>query len=193
MQKTVGMFMEFVELVGYFCAILIGFSLGLIGGGGSVLTVPVLVYLLHIDAVLATAYSLFVVGVASLIGATTYMRAHLVSYRTALVFGIPAVIAVYLTRKFIMPAIPDPIWQWGDWALGKNEGIMLLFAGLMIFAAVSMIRGGAEKKPIPTEPDASTPPATTVSEPDLQQFNYPLILIEGIVVGVLTGLVGAGG
>lgn len=182
--------MEALDLVGYLCAVLIGFSLGLIGGGGSVLTVPVLVYLFHIDVVLSTAYSLFVVGVAAAIGSVSYMRNSSVCYRTALVFGLPAIFSVFITRKFIMPAIPDPIFSWGSLVLSKNTGIMLLFAVLMIFAAVSMIRGGTRK--LASQAEAEQQSCNRVQEGG-SGFRYGLILLEGFTVGGLTGLVGAGG
>ncbi|MFZ9189415.1 MAG: TSUP family transporter, partial [Algoriphagus sp.] len=101
--------MDVIVIIGFAAAILIGVSLGLIGGGGSILTVPVMVYILGIDPVLATAYSLFVVGSTSLVGAGTYMKKGLVNYKTALVFAIPSFIAVFLTRKFLVPALPDPL------------------------------------------------------------------------------------
>ncbi len=181
--------MEAWDLIGYLCAVLIGFSLGLIGGGGSVLTVPVLVYLFHIDAMLSTAYSLFVVGVSSAIGSVSYMRNKLVCYRAALVFGIPSIISVFITRKFIMPAIPDPILTWGSLALSKDAGIMLLFAVLMIFAATSMIRGGTRK--LASEAEEEQRGCDGGQSPSLSR--YSLILLEGFAVGGLTGLVGAGG
>ena len=166
-------------IVGYFASALIGISLGLIGGGGSILTVPVLVYLFGVDPVLATAYSLFIVGSTSLVGAVPKYREHLVNLRTAAVFGIPSIAAVYLTRAWLMPLIPATILRIGGFSLTKPVFIMALFAVLMVFASLSMIRkkNGA-KAP---EPEGA------------QVFNYPLILLEGAIVGVLTGLVGAGG
>jgi hypothetical protein len=165
------------DLVGLIAAISIGLSLGLIGGGGSILTVPALVYLMHVEPVLATAYSLFVVGIASLIGSFSYMKKGLVSYQTALVFAIPSLTAVFLTRKFLVPAIPDNILTLGSFVLTKDLAIMLFFAVIMLAAAFSMIRSGGKKG----------------AETDEIKFNYPMILLEGAVVGVLTGIVGAGG
>lgn len=169
--------MELVELFGYFGALLIGLVLGLIGGGGSILTVPVLVYLLSIDPVTATAYSLFVVGTSSLVGSFRNMQKKKIDYRTAIVFAIPAFIAVYITRKFIVPAIPEHIFSIGDFEITKNIGIMLFFAIIMILASVSMI---IEKKKGPVQQEKV-------------KFNYPLIVLEGFVVGIITGIVGAGG
>src|SRR5688572_30499408 len=95
------------DIIGYACAIVIGISLGLIGGGGSILTVPVLVYLLGFSPVMATAYSLFIVGVSSLVGSARYASKKLVDFRAVLIFGIPSIVAVFFTRKYIVPAIPD--------------------------------------------------------------------------------------
>ncbi|MDT0643935.1 sulfite exporter TauE/SafE family protein [Zunongwangia sp. F363] len=169
--------MEITEILGYFGALIIGVVLGLIGGGGSILTVPVLVYLLAINPVTATAYSLFVVGTSSLVGAVNNIKKKLVDFKTAIVFAVPAFIAVYLTRKFLVPAIPQHLFSIGDFELTKNIAIMLFFAVIMVLASVSMI---LEKK---QEAKAS----------GKVQFNYPLIIIEGVVVGTLTGIVGAGG
>ncbi|HRE50429.1 MAG TPA: sulfite exporter TauE/SafE family protein [Flavitalea sp.] len=168
-----------MEIAGYFAPVLIGISLGLIGGGGSILTVPVLVYLFHVDAVLATAYSLFIVGVASVIGSISYFRKGLVNIRTAILFGIPSVIAVFLTRRLLVPAIPQTLFAIGDLEVTKSVSLMLLFAFLMIAASYSMIR---KDKTI-----------TEAGKEEQRRFNYPLILLEGSVVGMLTGLVGAGG
>lgn len=166
-----------LEIFGYIGALLIGIVLGLIGGGGSILTVPVLVYLLFVNPVTATAYSLFVVGVSALVGAISNIKKGLVDFKTAIVFSIPAFIAVYITRRYIVPAIPDSLFVVNDFEVTKDIGIMVFFAIIMLAASISMIRN---KKP---EPDADT----------IVAYNYPLILVEGFVVGILTGLVGAGG
>ena len=167
-----------MDIAGYSASIFIGVALGLIGGGGSILTVPVLVYLFSIDAVLATAYSLFIVGTTSVVGSISYFKNGLVSVRTAVVFGIPSIAAVFLTRALIVPAIPNEVFTVGDFIVTKSILLMILFAVLMIAASYSMIRKAKTPQEITDEP---------------QRFNYPLILAEGAVVGVLTGLVGAGG
>ena len=169
--------MDILDLLGYFGALIIGIVLGLIGGGGSILTVPVLVYLLAINPVTATAYSLFVVGASSLVGAFNNMKKKLVDFKTATVFSIPAFIAVYITRKYIVPAIPDHIVTIAGFDVTKNIGIMLFFAIIMVAASISMIRNNRSEVVVETK----------------VKYNYPLIIIEGAVVGVLTGIVGAGG
>jgi uncharacterized protein len=170
-----------MEVVGYIASILIGVSLGLIGGGGSILTVPVLVYLFGVDPVLATAYSLFIVGTTSLVGVFPKYRQGLVNLKTALIFGVPAIAAVYATRAFLVPIIPGEIITLGSFVITKSILMMILFAVLMVFASVSMIR---EKKQVNGNGNGGK---------TVQQFNYPMILLEGAVVGMLTGLVGAGG
>jgi uncharacterized membrane protein YfcA len=167
-----------MEIAGFAASVFIGISLGLIGGGGSILTVPVLVYLFHIEPVLATGYSLFIVGTTGVIGSASYFKKGLVHTKTAIIFGIPSVIAVFLTRAYIVPAIPHDILQIGQFMLTKNILLMLLFGVLMIIASYSMIK---KEKQVAMQTAAA------------QSFNYPLILIEGSVVGMLTGLVGAGG
>jgi uncharacterized membrane protein YfcA len=162
---------------GLLASIVIGISLGLIGGGGSILTVPVLVYLFGVEPVEATAYSLFIVGFSSLVGVWPKFKQGLVHVKTALVFGAPSILAVFATRKWIVPSIPDEVFSVGEWLVTKDILMMMLFALLMIAASVSMIRE----------------PKKQVQETGPQQFNYVMILIEGSVVGVLTGLVGAGG
>ncbi|HEY9118017.1 MAG TPA: TSUP family transporter, partial [Roseivirga sp.] len=136
--------MDLLEILGYISASLIGISLGLIGGGGSILTVPVLVYLMGIAPVPATAYSLFIVGFSSLIGAGKYSKKQLVSYKTAIVFGIPSLLAVFMTRKFLVPAIPENIFTINDFIFTKDIALMVLFALLMIMASISMIMGKKE-------------------------------------------------
>lgn len=169
--------MEITQLLGYIGALLIGVTLGLIGGGGSILTVPILVYLLYINPVTATAYSLFIVGITSLVGAINNIKKGLVDIRTAVVFAVPALIAVYATRKFLVPAIPEELFSVAGFTITKNIAIMVFFAIIMLLASVSMIRDKNNNEVVEQK----------------VKLNYPLIFIEGFVVGVLTGIVGAGG
>ncbi len=164
-----------MDIPGYFAAILIGISLGLIGGGGSVLTVPVLVYLFRVNAVLATTYSLFVVGAASALGSFSYFKKGLVQLRSVLLFGLPSIAAVFLARSFLLPAIPATLFTVGGFTLTKDILLLLLFAVLMLVAARSMIR----QRELVGENDAPLRPS--------------LVVGEGLLVGALTGLVGAGG
>jgi len=167
-----------LEIIGYIAAIGMGLSLGLIGGGGSILTVPILVYLFHIDPVLATAYSLFIVGATSLFGSFSHIKLGNIHWRTAFVFGVPSIISVFLTRMYLVPAIPNPIFTVAGHEVSKATGLLVLFAVIMLAASYSMIR--KQKK---------------AAEADIDEvkYNYPLILSEGAIVGVVTGLVGAGG
>jgi len=163
-----------LEILAYIFAVFIGVVLGLLGGGGSILTVPILVYLLYIPAYEATAYSLFVVGVTSLVGSISYMREKLVDFKVAILFSIPSFIGVFITRKLVLPNIADSLFSIGEFELTKNLAIMILFSVLMILASYSMIRKDnvyLEKK------DQST----------LQ------LIVKFFFVGVFLGLVGAGG
>lgn len=165
-----------MEIIGYIASVFIGIVLGLIGGGGSILTVPVLVYLFGIDAVLATSYSLFIVGLTSAFGAVSYYKKGLVNLKAAFLFGIPSIVSVFLTRAMVVPSIPDEVFSVGNFIVTKNILILLLFALLMVLASYKMIR------PVRLRPEEKVRP-----------LNYPLILVEGLLIGFLTGLVGAGG
>jgi hypothetical protein len=169
--------MDLFVVLGYIGALIIGIVLGLIGGGGSILTVPILVYILSISPVVATAYSLFVVGTSSLVGAIRNAQKGMVDFRTGIVFAIPALFTVFLTRKYLVPAIPAELFNVGDFVVTKDVAIMVFFAIIMLLASYSMIKGRKDNQ----------------NTDEKVSYNYPLIVVEGIVVGVLTGIVGAGG
>lgn len=166
-----------LELLGYIGAVLIGLVLGLIGGGGSILTVPIFVYIIGVEPVLATAYSLFVVGSAAFVGAVRNAQKGKVDFKTGIIFSIPAFIAVFLTRKFLVPAIPNVLFTVGGFTVSKSIGIMIFFALIMVVAAYYMIKERSERLVEGTE----------------VKYNYPMIVLEGLIVGLLTGIVGAGG
>ena len=166
-----------MEIIGYLASIVMGLTLGLIGGGGSILTVPILVYLFDVDPVLSTAYSLFVVGLTSAVGSFSHFKSGNVHVKTAVIFGVPAIAAVYSVRKFIMPIIPDPVFTVGSVEVSKSLAVLVLFGVLMLLASITMIRKPMEQ----------------TEGPEKINYNYPLIFIEGIFVGSITGLVGAGG
>ncbi|MFM6960709.1 MAG: sulfite exporter TauE/SafE family protein [Schleiferiaceae bacterium] len=177
-------------LLAYLASLLIGLSLGLLGGGGSILTLPVLVYLFGVGTVEATAYSLFIVGATALASIVPKARAGHVDLRTAFWFGLPSVVAVYLTRAYVMPWIPDPIWTGDGWALSKSTGLMLLFAVLMLAAARGMIVG---RKPTKAKAEAGADADMEAKQPMGSAAQIAIVLAEGATVGLLTGLVGAGG
>lgn len=168
-----------MELFGYITAVFIGLSLGLIGGGGSLLTVPVLVYLFGIDAVLATGYSLFIVGITSLVGGARAFANKLVDFRAVSLFGIPSILTIFIARHFVLPAIPEHIFSVGNIVINKGRLLMLVFALLMVVSAFFMLRSNKE---------------SYNEEKDINH-HYKLLslLIPGLVVGFITGLLGAGG
>ena len=165
-----------LAITGFFGAIIMGITLGLIGGGGSILTVPILVYLLQVPPVLATGYSLFVVGLSAMFGSINYFKQGLVNVKAGIIFAVPAFVGVFLARRFLVPILPIELFRVGDLIVGRDLIVMGVFAIVMILASVSMIRGGAGPE----------------EEGELK-FNYPMIALEGLLVGGVTGFVGAGG
>ncbi len=172
--------MDWSLILGFLGALLIGLTLGLIGGGGSILTVPVLVYLLDMDPVKATGYSLFIVGLTSAFGAARYISMGLCKLKAGLYFAVPSTLAVFLTRRYLLPALPDPILELGGVEVSKGIFLMSLFALLMLGTSWNMIRG------MGGEPVSKQPSKQSL----LDRF---LIVLGGVLVGVLAGLVGAGG
>lgn len=166
-----------MEWIGYAGALFIGISLGLIGGGGSILTVPVLVYLFNVEPVTATAYSLFIVGATSLAGVYPKYRAAQVNLRTAFFFGLPSLAAVFAARVWLLPAVPYQITSIGDFIITKPLLLLIVFAILMVIASISMIRNTRPAEALPTDLPA----------PDF------LLMLAGLAEGTLTGMVGAGG
>lgn len=167
--------MDSTQLLGYIGALIVGLVLGLIGGGGSILTVPLLVYLLSYNPVIATAYSLFVVGTSSMVGTYQKYKEGLVDFKTGLAFSFPSFIAVYLSRRYFVPGIPDTLFNFGDYSLTKEMGIMVFFAIIMLLASFSMIKKEKSNDVI------------SKSQPYYKTF------IQGLIIGTVTGLIGAGG
>ena len=165
-----------MEVLGYFGALLIGIILGITGGGGSILTVPTLVYILNYNPIIATAYSLFIVGTTSGIGTIQNFKKGLVVPKKAFQFAVPSLIGVYLTRKFIVPKIPDVVFYFGSLKLSKDTFLMILFAVVMLFAAYSMLKNKKKNELIERTTKSIT-----------------VVIIQLFFVGVLIGLIGAGG
>jgi uncharacterized membrane protein YfcA len=163
-----------MEIIGFACALIIGLILGLLGGGGSILTVPVLVYINGFHPVTATAYSLFIVGATSAVGTVQNIQNRTAQFRTGLLFAIPSLVGVFLSRKFLVPAIPDDIFTIGAYTLSKGALLMSVFAVVISLAAFSMLR----------KPD---------DENDGGRRNRFTLLVQTFFAGIVVGLVGAGG
>jgi len=164
-----------MEIIGYIASVCIGLVLGLMGGGGSILTIPILVYIFHIDIVVASAYSLFIVGITSFVGAILKYKQQRVNIKTGIYFAIPSIVSIFLTRKWLVPAIPEIVLQLDSFIVSKRLLLLGIFAILMVLASISMIKGRQE------------------IENDDDRFRFWLVIVEGILIGALTGLVGAGG
>ncbi|GAB3771166.1 sulfite exporter TauE/SafE family protein [Spirosoma horti] len=169
--------MTSTELFGYTSAVIVGLVIGLAGGGGSILTVPIFVYVFHVPAVLATTYSLFVVGATSTIGSVNHIWNKRVDLRVTAAFALPSFISVYLSRRFLVPALPDPLFQFEQFILSKSQAILYFFAIVMIIAARAMIRSD---RPEQGEAADGRP-------------RYGSLGLDGLAVGLLTGTIGAGG
>ena len=170
-----------MEILGYIAAVLIGLSLGLIGGGGSILTVPVLVYLFHIEPLLATTWSLFIVGVTSLTGGIRSYVKKRVDFKSVSEFGFPSIVSIFVTRQFLLPAIPDPVFSTVNFTITKGAFLMLIFAILMLAAAVVMIKNESDKDQMTDLPHHHN------------QHEVLYLILLGLGVGLITGLLGAGG
>lgn len=166
-----------MEALGYLASFMMGIILGLMGGGGSILTVPIMVYLFGFSPTVATGNSLFVVGLTALFGSAMYIRKGEIDFKTGFFFAVPSVIGVNLSRGLIIPNIPETVFDFGGFLLTKEILIMVTFAALMIVASYSMIRKKKSSKPIQVRPE----------------MRVTLIVFEGLIIGLIAGFVGAGG
>jgi uncharacterized membrane protein YfcA len=165
------------ELITYVASLFVGLSLGMVGAGGSILTVPVFIYVLKIDPLTSSIYSMFIVGISSLAGGIRSLFHKLVDLKTMVMFGIPSVTGVLIARKLIFPSIPDQIFSIGAFIVSKKILFMICISTLMFFAAVKMLK-------------ASSPKTVNVSS-GTQNSGY--LFIQGLIVGIITGLFGIGG
>jgi len=167
---------NYTELLGYFGALIIGLVVGLFGGGGSILAVPIFVYLFHLNPILATSYSLFVVGFSAAAGTIINIKKKLIDYRIAIIFSFPALFSVFVVRRYLISSLPEVILDTGSIYITTKMALMLLFSIVILLSSFSMLKKNK-----------------AVIAQKLNNINYSLLLITGSVVGVLTGLVGAGG
>lgn len=165
------------ELFGYASAIVVGLVIGLAGGGGSILTVPIFVYVFGVPTVLATTYSLFVVGSTSLVGSVNHLWKKQVDLRVTAAFALPSFLSVYLSRRFVVPALPDPLFGFERFVLSKSDAILYFFAVVMIIAGRAMIRSDHPER----------------GEAADGRPRYGALALDGLAVGLLTGTIGAGG
>lgn len=167
-----------MELIGYVAAIFMGLTLGMLGGGGSIMTVPILVYLFSINPVIASGYSLFTVGLTALVGGFFYFKRGEVDLKTGVIFAAPSFLGVLFSRAYVLPNLPDPVFTIGTLSFTKALLIMMVFSILMMGASYSMIKGRKDKQ--------------TKSKLNQTERRF-LIPIIGFITGCVTGFVGAGG
>jgi uncharacterized membrane protein YfcA len=170
-----------MEILGYLSAIAIGLLLGMVGGGGSMLTVPVLVYIMGMNPLLATTSSLFIVGTASFAGSIRAYAKGRINFRAVTEFGIPSIFSIFITRHYLLPIIPDHLFTVAGMAISKDMFLMLVFAILMLLTSVSMIRSQDVTNTAVGRGMSKLPGKSLV------------MIILGLIIGVLTGLLGTGG
>ena len=158
-----------MELLGYIALAAMGITLGIVGAGGSILTIPILVYLLNAPIILATSYSLVVVGSTAFMGLLRYR--HHILLKKAIVFLVPSVLGVFTARHFMIPALPHTI---GSFSIDKALVILLLI--FMSAAGYFMIKNSS----------------LDVQNHLPKNQNIKVILI-GLALGIIMGLLGAGG
>lgn len=171
-----------MEALGYLAAAAVGIALGILGGGGSILAVPILLYLFGLPTDTATGYSLFIVAVTAAVGAASLYRQGRIDLRSAAIFALPAFVSVALTRCFLLPALPDHLFQLGTVEITRNRATLLFFVALMVMTALSLLR----RKAVPTQ-ESVIPDTASGRSRTLRLF------LAASAVGLITGLVGAGG
>lgn len=164
-----------MEILGYIAIMGIGLVLGRVGAGGSMLAIPVLVYLFSMDMETASAYSLFLVGVTSLLGAALKQKEQLVSIKAALLFGMPSVAGAFISRKWVVVFVPDVILKSEGFLLTKDDLLLTLFSLLMLTSSVTIL---LEKKP---------------ASEDLRKLKLFRLMLAGLTTGLVAGLAGLGG
>ncbi len=161
-------------ILAYILAILVGITMGLFGGGGSILTIPILIYIANVEPIQATSYSIVIVGLSAIFGSANKFRKNEIDLSKSIYFGIPSIIMLYLTRRYIIDLIPNTLVNIGEFALTKPNFILLIFTMIMLLSAYSMYFEKSIKH--------------------IEKEKHPLyITILGVLIGLIVGLVGAGG
>ena len=168
--------MEILHILGYLGAILTGLVLGLLGGGGALLSVPILKYMFHIETSVATSYSLFLIAITASSGAYQNIRKKLIDYNAALYYGIPSVITVYIVRRWAMPNLPKIMFTVGNYAVDKDLFVLILLVLAMVIAAYKMITA-----------------KNTEGEQVAYTINHPRLIFFAVLIGAFMALVGGGG
>lgn len=163
-----------IDIIGYISAIIIGIILSLIGSGGSILTIPVLVYIFNIEPFLATTYSLIIIGITAFFSAIKNIKNGNIDFKIGIIFTLPSLFSVYLTRRFILPSLPQKIKITENFYYKTDELILIFLSIIMILSAVSMILKNNNRM-------------------IKKEINYFIITIEGLIIGLITGLIGVGG
>lgn len=162
-------------ILGAFLFVLIGVILSLLGSGGALLTIPVLVYIFDVDPYWATSYSMFIMGVSNWAATIDNIKKNLIYYKIGLCFAIPGLLVTFIIRRFILPIVPDVLFESDVLSFTKGSAIMLSFAILMFYTAIKTFR---RKNTI---------------EYSRIEFSPVINILQGAAIGLVTGFAGAGG
>ncbi len=191
-------------LIATVLSLFVGLSLGVIGAGGSILTVPILHYVLGLDAVTSTALSLAVVGVTAAAAMMRYQRNNLIAWKEGLLFALPSLVSVASVRAIVVPSLPgEVVLIPGVFGVAKDTLILASFSIVMFVASLAMLKPQRTEPPEATVEKASMNPASheprataTAHTQKVTKLSFRkmiIISLEGVLVGAVTGFVGAGG
>ena len=161
-----------MEIAGYIAAVLIGVSLGLLGSGGSILSLPALIFFFGLEPILATTYSLFIVGVPAIVGSVKQMFAGNIVWKKLFLFGIRSSLGVVVARSFVLPRIPENILL-ASLSIKRGDLLLFLFSLLMLAAAILLLRNNKGAR--------------------TQRTSARILLLLGFLIGFTAGFLGAGG
>ncbi len=169
-----------MEILGYGLAVVIGLVMGLMGGGGAILAVMVFLYIFQIpDIDLVTAYSIMMIGLGATVATIRHAQKGNIAFKMGLIFAIPVILGTYFARIYLINLIPDPIFSIGTLDISKRLFILSILCILLLYASVRMIRSANQKQDSVESKVADTP--------------YVKVILLGLAIGLLSGLVGAGG
>jgi len=179
--------MSVLILAGYLSSLFMGLVLGAIGGGGSILTVPILIYLFGMTAWSSTAHSLVVVGITAFAGAILAYQRKDIDLVKVWIFGLPGIVGVFVVRAWLMPALPVYVTL-GSYSFERGSLVLTVFVALMLATSLGMIFSSSKQKET-----SSVAKDKNVAKNKKKSPAILLLLFEGLLVGVVTGFVGAGG
>ncbi len=164
-----------MEIIGFVLIFLVGLILGLVGGGGSLLAIPILIYIFSLDVITASSYSLFLIAITCAVGTALRYKNHTIDVNSGILFGLPSIISLFLTRWLIIPELPEIIFQFGTMVLSKRLFLLSVFSMMIVMTSIPMILRKGDQ------------------DIRIQNKKSILLIFLGLIIGFVTGLVGIGG